>query len=67
MKYMSAKPRSDAAMGIYATEPERTGLVSVRLASDMPAGERPKFEYRATDNLRFAAWRQAARKSLPRR
>lgn len=56
MKYMSAMPRSDAAMGMYATEPERTGIVSVRLASDMPARERPKFEYRATDNARFAAY-----------
>jgi peptidylprolyl isomerase len=56
MKYMSAMPRSDAAMGVYATEPERTMIVSVRLASDMPAAERPKFEYRATDNARFAAY-----------
>jgi peptidylprolyl isomerase len=56
MKYMSAMPRSDAVMGVYATEPERTGIVSVRLASDMPAGARPKFEYRATDNARFAAY-----------
>ena len=56
MKYMSAMPRSDAAMGVYATEPERTTIVSVRLASEMPASERPKFEYRATDNQRFAAY-----------
>lgn len=56
MKYMSAMPRSDAAMGVYATAPERTGIVSVRLASEIPAAERPKFEYRATDNARFAAY-----------
>jgi peptidylprolyl isomerase len=56
MKYMSAMPRSDAAMGVYATEPERTTIVSVRLASEIPAGERPKFEYRSTDNARFAAY-----------
>jgi cyclophilin family peptidyl-prolyl cis-trans isomerase len=55
MKYMSAMPRSDAAMGVYATAPERTGIVSVRLASDLPAAERPKFEYRSADNERFAA------------
>ncbi|MEO7169209.1 MAG: hypothetical protein ABIY39_02415 [Sphingomonas sp.] len=55
MKYMSAMPRSDAALGVYATEAERTGIVSVRLASDMPAAERPRFDYRSTDNPRFAA------------
>ena len=56
MKYLSAMPRSDAAMGVYATERERTGIVSVRLVSDMSAAERPKFEYRSTDNVRFAAY-----------
>ena len=55
MKFMSALPRSDATMGVYATEAERTPIVSVRLASDMPAGERPRYEYRAADNVRFAA------------
>ncbi|MCI1141474.1 hypothetical protein MOP88_02550 [Sphingomonas sp. WKB10] len=29
--------------------------MSVRLASDMPAAERPHFQYRAADNPRFAA------------
>ena len=56
MKYLSALPRSDAAMGVYATAPERTAIVSVRLASEVPAAERPRFEYRSTDNARFAAF-----------
>lgn len=56
MSYLSALPRSDAAMGFYATPGERTGIVSVRLASDIPAAERPTFQYRATDNPRFAAY-----------
>ena len=55
MKYLSALPRSDAPMGVYASEGERSGIVSVRLASDIPAAERPHFEYRAADNPRFAA------------
>ncbi|MFC3579949.1 peptidylprolyl isomerase [Sphingomonas hylomeconis] len=55
MKYMSALPRSDATMGFYATEAERMPIVSVRLASDMPAAARPRYEYRAADNPRFAA------------
>lgn len=55
MQYLSALPRSGAEMGLYATEAERTPIVSVRLASDMPASSRPHFEYRAADNPRFAA------------
>jgi cyclophilin family peptidyl-prolyl cis-trans isomerase len=55
MTTLSSLPRSDAPLGFYATEGERTGIVSVRLASDMPAAQRPKFEYRGTDNPRFAA------------
>jgi len=55
MQYLSALPRSEAAMGVYATAAERTGIASVRLASDLPAAERPRYQYRAADNPRFAA------------
>ena len=56
MKYLSALPRSDAPMGVYASEGERTPIISARLASDIPPAERPHFEYRAADNPRFAAF-----------
>ncbi|OAN63523.1 peptidylprolyl isomerase [Sphingomonas sp. TDK1] len=55
MQYLSALPRSDAAMGVYATEAERTGIAWVRLASQLPPDERPHFQVRATDNPRYAA------------
>ncbi|WP_375395068.1 peptidylprolyl isomerase [uncultured Sphingomonas sp.] len=55
MAYLSGLPRSGTAMGMYATAAERVPIVSVRLASDMPAATRPRFEYRAADNARFAA------------
>lgn len=55
MAYLSGLPRSDAPMGVYASEGERLPIVSVRLASDIPATERPHFQYRAADNPRFAA------------
>jgi cyclophilin family peptidyl-prolyl cis-trans isomerase len=55
MQYLSALPRSSAAMGVYASPGERTGIASVRLASDLPADDRPRFQYRATDNPRYAA------------
>ena len=56
MQIMSALPRSSAAMGVYATPSERTGIASVRLASQLPEDDRPHFQYRATDNVRYAAW-----------
>ena len=56
MANLSSLPRSEAPMGVYATAGERTGIVSVRLASEIPAGERPHFQYRSTDNPRFAAY-----------
>lgn len=55
MQFMSAMPRSSAAMGVYATPQERTQIASVRLASQLPEDERPRFQYRATDNARYAA------------
>ncbi|WP_374944104.1 peptidylprolyl isomerase [Sphingomonas sp.] len=55
MAYMSAMPRSAAKMGFYAEAAERTPIVSVRLAADLPAALRPHFEYRSPDTPRFAA------------
>jgi len=56
MQIMSALPRSGAPMGVYAAASERTGIASVRLASQLPEDDRPHFQYRATDNERYAAW-----------
>lgn len=53
--FLSGLPRSDAPMGMYATAAERLPIVSVRLASDLPAASRPHYQYRAADNSRFAA------------
>jgi peptidylprolyl isomerase len=55
MQFLSSLPRGDGPAGVYTDERQRTPIVSVRLASELPAAERPRFEYRATDNPRFAA------------
>lgn len=55
MPYFSALPRSNAPMGVYKEESERTPIASVRLASQLPEDERPRFQYRAADNPRYAA------------
>jgi cyclophilin family peptidyl-prolyl cis-trans isomerase len=55
MAYLSALPRADTPMGMYADPKQETAIVSVRLASELPAAERPAFQYRAADNPRYAA------------
>lgn len=55
MQHMAAMTRSDAPLGVYATAAERTPIVSVRLASALPAAERPRYQYRGVDNPRFIA------------
>ena len=65
MQFLSALPRSSASMGVYASANERTGIASVRLASDLPEDDRPRFQYRATDNLRYAAAIQLRERPAP--
>lgn len=55
MGHMSSMPRSDAPMGVYADAAQRTAIASVRLATQLPEQDRPHFQYRATDNERYAA------------
>ena len=56
IEWLSSLPRGTGDLGFYVSPGERTAIVSARLASDMPAGARPRFEYRATGTPRFAAW-----------
>jgi cyclophilin family peptidyl-prolyl cis-trans isomerase len=56
MQWLSSLPRGGGNLGVYDNEAERTPILSVRLASQLPDDERPHFQYRATDNARFAAW-----------
>lgn len=56
IEHLSALPRGTGELGFYKQEGERTPIRTVRLASDLPAGERPHFDVRTTDNPRFAAY-----------
>ena len=53
---LSTLPRGTGDLGFYADERQRVPIASVRLASDLPAAQRPRFEYRLPANVRFAAW-----------
>lgn len=61
MDVLSALPRGTAALGFYATPGERIPIRSVRLAADLPPGERPTAEMMRTDGPTFAAYLEARR------
>ncbi|MEN3745930.1 peptidylprolyl isomerase [Sphingomonas sp. HF-S3] len=58
--WLSSLPRgTGGGLGLYEDPAQRVPILSVRLASQLPEDERPRFQYRATDNPRFAAWIKA--------
>ena len=54
---MSSLPRGTEALGFYKERSSDVPIVSARLASDLPAAERPRFEYLAGPS--FAAYLHA--------
>ena len=65
MQWLSSLPRGSGSLGVYAPGERHTAIVSARLASELPAAERPHFQYRATDNPRFAEWVKARENRQP--
>ncbi|WP_230483535.1 peptidylprolyl isomerase [Sphingomonas sp. Leaf21] len=56
MEALSTLPRGTGELGFYADEGQRLRIVSARLASELPAAQRPHYQYRETASPRFAAW-----------
>lgn len=56
---LTALPRGTGPLGFYEEPGQRVGIGSIRLASTMPAAERPAFEVLDTDSASFAAWAKA--------
>jgi peptidylprolyl isomerase len=61
MEHLSSLPRGSGALGFYTAEEaaKRTPILSVRVASDLPASEQPSFEYLSTTSATFAAYAEA--------
>ena len=55
---LSARPRGTGQLGFYQVDHGEVPIPirSVRLAADMPAAERPRFEVMRTDTATFAAY-----------
>jgi peptidylprolyl isomerase len=55
MELLSVMPRGTGPLGFYETPEERTTIRSVRVASDVPTGERLNLETLRTDSPTFRA------------
>jgi peptidylprolyl isomerase len=61
IEHLSALPRGTGDLGFYEDEAQRTPLVSVRLASDLPPDQRPRLEALRTDTETFRSLIEARR------
>lgn len=59
IEHLSSLPRGTGALGFYETAAERVPITRVRLASELPAAERPRYEYLDTDGPGFARYVEA--------
>ena len=56
---MTTLPRGTEALGFYKERSQDVPIATIRLASEMPAQERPSFEYLDTASPQFAAYVRA--------
>lgn len=53
IEHLASLPRGTEALGFYATAAERVPIASLRLASELPAADRPRFEQMRTEGAAF--------------
>jgi peptidylprolyl isomerase len=59
IEHLSSLPRGTGALGFYEDAAERVPILSVRIASELPAADRPAFEYLSTESDSFARYAEA--------
>ena len=59
LEAMSSLPRGTEALGFYKERSQDVPIAWARLASALPAAERPSFQYMRTDSTTFAAYVRA--------
>lgn len=59
IEHLSSLPRGTLPLGFYAKAEQRVPIVSIRLASELPAAQQPKFEYLSTESDSFARYADA--------
>ena len=59
IEHLSSLPRGKGQLGFYEDASKRVPIRSIRLASELPAAERPRFEYLSTEGETFAKYADA--------
>lgn len=59
IEHLSSLPRGTGALGFYETEAERVAIASIRIASELPVADQPRFEYLSTESDSFARYADA--------
>ncbi|MBJ7498582.1 MAG: peptidylprolyl isomerase [Sphingopyxis sp.] len=59
IEHLSSLPRGTGALGFYEDAADRVAIISIRIATDLPAADRPRFEYLSTDSDSFARYADA--------
>lgn len=56
IEHLSSLPRGTGPLGFYEKPEQRVPIVAIRLASELPAAEQPKFEYLSIESGSFAKY-----------
>lgn len=56
IEHLSSLPRGKGQLGFYEDASKRVPIRSIRLASELPAAEQPRFEYLSTEGATFAKY-----------
>ncbi len=59
IEHLSSLPRGTGALGFYETQAERVPIASVRIATELPQANQPRFEYLSTESDSFARYADA--------
>ncbi|WP_417612486.1 peptidylprolyl isomerase [Parasphingorhabdus sp.] len=59
IEYLSSLPRGKGQLGFYEDKSKRVPITSIRLASELPAADQPRFEYLSTEGETFAKYADA--------
>jgi len=59
MAHLSSLPRGPGSLGVYTDAAMRVPIVSVRIASELPAAQQPHVQYLSTGSASFATYADA--------
>jgi peptidylprolyl isomerase len=59
IEHLSSLPRGTGALGFYEDEKERVAIKSIRVATELPLADQPRFEYLSTESDSFARYADA--------